>query len=383
MRTALVIAGKDLRQRLRDRSAIAVALVAPLVLASIFGLVLHDVGSGRLHFEYAVADEDHGALAQRFTDHVFAVAERNRIATIERQPNAAAARRLVDDKKVAAAIVVPRGFSNAVANGSAATIEVIGDVDSPIGTLVAQSITRGFTSRVDAVRVATVATDAADPEALADEVPEPVRLADATTETKQLDATTFYAAGMAVFFLFFAVQFGPLGILEERRDGTLGRMLVSPVRHASLLGGKLLTSLVIGTASMALLAVATHLALNAHWGNPFGVALLVGAGVVAATAATMLVATFARTPEQAGPWFSMVAVILGMLGGTFFPIAQAGGLLETVSLATPHAWFLRGLENLSGGAGPGAALGPAAAMLAFAAVTGSLAWIRSGRLLAP
>ena len=54
-----------------------------------------------------------------------------------------------------------------------------------------------------------------------------------------------------------------------------------------------------------------------------------------------------------------------------------------MSLATPHAWFLRGLENLSGGAGPGAALGPVAAILAFAAVVGSLAWLRSGRLLAP
>ena len=42
-RTALLIAGKDLRQRLRDRSALLVAIVVPLVLASIFGLIFHDV----------------------------------------------------------------------------------------------------------------------------------------------------------------------------------------------------------------------------------------------------------------------------------------------------------------------------------------------------
>ncbi len=381
MRAALVIAGKDLRQRLRDRSAIAVAFVAPLVLASSFGLVLHDVGSGKLQFRYALADQDRGAVAQQFEKHVLGSVERSGIATVERTKTAAEARRLVEDEKVAAAFVIPRGFSDAVLTGRPATLEVVGNAQAPIGTLVAQSIARGFTNRVDAVRVAAAATRAPDPEALVEKVPEPLRLVDVTAETKQLDATTFYAAGMAVFFLFFAVQFGVLSLLEERRDGTLARVLVSPVRDASVLGGKLLTSLVIGTVSMAVLAVATHFALGARWGNPLGVAMLIVAGVVAATAVSALVCTFARTPDQAGPWLSMVAVVMGMLGGSFFPIAQVGGLLEKLSLATPHAWFLRGLENLSGGAGPAAALGPTGAILAFAAVVGSLAWLRSGRLL--
>ena len=383
MRSALVIAGKDLRQRLRDRSAIAVAIVAPLVLASVFGLVLHDVGGGKLHFEYALVDQDRGAVAQELTKHVLASVEQSGIATITRAPTPVEGRRLVEDGEVAAAFIVPRGFSSAVGTGRPARLEVVGDVDKPIGTLVAYSIARGFTNRVDAVRVAAVATNAQDPQVLIDEVPEPLRLVDVSAATKQLDAATFYAAGMAVFFLFFAVQFGVVSILEERRDGTLARLLVSPVRRSSVLGGKLLTSLVTGTVSMTVLAVATHFALGAHWGNPLGVAMLIVAGVVAATAVSALVASFARTPDQAGPWLSMVAVVLGMLGGTFFPVAQAGGVLETVSLATPHAWFLRGLENLSGGAGPGAALVPVAAILAFAAVVGSLAWLRTGRLLAP
>ena len=49
----------------------------------------------------------------------------------------------------------------------------------------------------------------------------------------------------------------------------------------------------------------------------------------------------------------MVALVLGMLGGSFFPVAQAGGLLATLSLLTPQAWFLRGLGDLAGGGGAG------------------------------
>jgi ABC-2 type transport system permease protein len=112
------------------------------------------------------------------------------------------------------------------------------------------------------------------------------------------------------------------------------------------------------------------------------VAILIVVGVLAATGVMALVATFARTPDQAQSWQGMVALLLGMLGGTFFPVAQAGGLLAALSLATPQAWFLRGIENLTGGAGAGAVLGPAAAILAFALITGTLAFMRQGRLVA-
>ena len=92
-------------------------------------------------------------------------------------------------------------------------------------------------------------------------------LADISTESgRQLDVGTFYAAGMAVFFLFFTVQFGVSSILDERRDGTLARMLVAPIRRSAVLGGKLLTSVVLGVMSMVVLAVATHLRCSAPTG---------------------------------------------------------------------------------------------------------------------
>jgi ABC-2 type transport system permease protein len=72
-----------------------------------------------------------------------------------------------------------------------------------------------------------------------------------------------------------------------------------------------------------------------------------------------------------------------MLGGAFFPVSQAGGLLATLSLATPHAWFLRGLGDLSAGEGPGSVLGAAGAMLLFAGIAGGLAVLRIGRLVRP
>ena len=56
LRTALLVAGQDLRQRLRDRSALVIAFVAPFVLATIIGLAFG--GDSAFEPTYAVADAD-------------------------------------------------------------------------------------------------------------------------------------------------------------------------------------------------------------------------------------------------------------------------------------------------------------------------------------
>jgi len=110
--------------------------------------------------------------------------------------------------------------------------------------------------------------------------------------------------------------------------------------------------------------------------------MLIVAGVAAATAVSALVGTFAETPDQAGPWLSTVAVVLGMLGGAFFPVVQAGGLLETASLATPHAWGNEAFTKLrEQGAGLGDVLRELGVLLLFAGAMISVATIRLRRVL--
>lgn len=214
-------------------------------------------------------------------------------------------------------------------------------------------------------------------------MPSPVNLADVSAADRQLDPKTASSAGMAVFFLFFTVQFGVSSLVDERRDGTLARLLVAPIRRTSILAGKVLTSVVLGLASMAVLIAATSFLLDAHWGNPVGVGMLVLGGVLAATGIMAIVATFARTSEQASQWQLIVALVLGLLGGSFFAVSQAGGLLARVSQFTPHYWFLRGLGDASGSAGASAALPAFGILLIFAAVAGTVAALRSRRLVSP
>jgi ABC-2 type transport system permease protein len=58
-------------------------------------------------------------------------------------------------------------------------------------------------------------------------------------------------------------------------------------------------------------------------------------------------------------------------------------LIERISLLTPHAWFLRGLGDLSAEGGVSVVAGPVGFLLAFAAITGAVAFARLGKLVRP
>ena len=390
---AFSIAAKDLRQRLRDRSAPLIAFVVPMGLAAVLSLVLGGTDD-EVTFDYAVLDQDRGRVAQAFTGEVVDQVERAGFAAFGTVESVDEGRRQASDGTVHAVFVIPPGFSEAVAAGQAATIEIIGHVDSPIATQVAGAIARGFAAEVNATRVAVATVVAAtgeslDPERAAElaqraaRVLGPIGLEDVSASRRQLDASTYFSVGMAVFFLFFTVQFGVLSLLEERQEGTLNRLMAAPISRRSVLAGKLLTSVLFGLISMAVLVAFTTLLLGADWGNPLGVAVLVVAGVLAATGVTAVVATLARGPEQAGNWAAIVSTILGLLGGAFFPVAQAGGLIGKLTLVTPHAWFIRGMSDLRGGGGVGAVMPATLAILAFAAVFGAIALLRLGRMVRP
>jgi ABC-2 type transport system permease protein len=386
MRTAWVICAKDLRARLRDRSALLIGIVVPLALAFIFNAVFSGAAGGNAVIKLGVVDEDRGAVSQVLVHNVLGGVAQSGFITVRTEPNSAVARARVSNGPLNAAIIVPPGFTAAVQGNRPAALQVIGNADSPISTEVARSIADGYTAELNRFRVSVATVAAGKPEAdvttlvaAATGTPPPVEVVDQSTKTKELNPKSFYAAGMAVFFVFFTVQFGVTGLLEERANGTLARLLAAPIRRPSILAGKMLTSLILGVFSMGVLVAATTLLFGASWGNPLGVAVLIVAAVVAAMGIMALVATVARTAEQAGNWQSVVAVVLGLLGGTFFPVARAPGILSTVTFLAPQAWFLRGLGDLRAGH-LGAVWTPAAAMLVFAAVTGGIAVTRLSRV---
>ena len=384
MRAMLLMAAKDLRLRVRDRSVFLIGVVVPFVLAFIFSQILggSDGGSIVLDLDYGLVDADGSDESAAFADFLAGVAGDGLFDL--RATTEAAGRPAVADGELDALWIVPDGFGAAVRGGGDARIDVVGNVDRPTSSAIARSLAEGWASRTEGVALAaaTAATTGMDPARAAMDAalaPPAISLRSSDAADRQLDASTFFVAGMAVFFLFFTVSFGVTSLLDEKREGTMARLLAAPVPRWSIVAAKAVVSVVLGVVSLTVLIVASIPLLGAEWGDPVGVALVVVGGVVSAVGVMAVVAAFAKTPEGAGNLQSVIGVGLGMLGGVFFPAALGDGFLGRLALLTPHRWFMTGLGDLRAEGTVASVLPAVGALLAFGIVTGGLAAFRLQR----
>ena len=135
---------------------------------------------------------------------------------------------------------------------------------------------------------------------------------------------------------------------------------------------------------MTVIVVATTLLLGADWGDPLAVAALVARHRPGGHAASPpSIVGFARTEEQAGSFIAVVALTLAVFGGSFFRMSQAPEGMAALSIITPHAWFLRGINDLAAGGGIAVVAPSLAVLVTIGLVTGGLGLLRARRVVAP
>ncbi|WP_436498335.1 ABC transporter permease [Actinokineospora sp. HUAS TT18] len=383
--TVLTIAAKDLRQRLRDKSAIVMGFLAPVAIAWVMSAAFG--GLGGIHLDAAVVDQDGGDIAAAFTG-MLASDELADLVTIKPASGADDARSKLDSGEVDAVFVLPPGFSAAARGSGAVPVTVLGSVDQPVARQVAAAVAEAFAARFNAVRlsVATALTSGADPATVTDlaaaaasrEPPE--WLTDTPTGTRPLSAISYFGPGMGIFFAMFAIGFTARGFHTERAAGTLDRMLAAPVRPASVLAGKSVAAFAYATASLTTMAVVTTVAFGAYWGPPWAAAALIVAMAVAMAALAALVIALSRTERQAEGLAAMLTFGLVLLGGNFVFVSAAPAALRGLALFTPNGWALRGFTDLATGAPASAVAVPVAVIAAFAAGTALIATAAARRI---
>lgn len=373
MRPLLVMTAADLRQHVRDRSVLIFALLVPLALMFVFDLTFGGMDDLELDpVDVAVAAPEGDPLAEVLVDVVGGL-DAVEVHLTRATPDAA--RAMVRDGEVALAVLVPDGFTDAVTGGREVVVDVVendqGELESAVVQTVLRAVLDGF--HADAVAVAAGASAGLGPEQLAALAGTAAASAPryATTpgeaSREQLTFGGSLVAGQAGLFLLFTVGFGVLALLTEREQGTLARLQSMPMRPGLVVGAKALSAYVLGVTATCVLLVAGGAFFGVSFGSPPAVLVLVLAVVTAAVSLVFVIARVARTAEQAQIAQSILAMVLGMSAGAFFPIT-AGGVLGTILDLNPIAAFMHGLGITSGGGGLADLGRPLAVMLGFAAV---------------
>lgn len=380
MRQLWTMTLSDLRQRIRDKSVIIFAVVVPLALMSVLNLVIGDSSDIELEPVTVAASVPQDDQLGRALLDVLGGLEAMEVTVSEVGADEIAA--LAESGEAQLGLTVPEGFTAAVSTGEPVEVGVVEGDGAGLEADVLLSVMQGTLDRFTAGATAVLAgTEAGVPPselaALAQEVgtaPPTITLAEGEASSEQLNPSGALVAGQAGLFLLFTVGFGVLGLLAEREQGTLDRLRSMPMNPTLIVMAKALVSFILGVVATTILLVVGGRLFDVGFGSPLPVAVLILCAVTATTSLMFVVIRVAKTAEQAGIAQTILAMLLGVAGGAFFPIGASGFLSGLLDL-NPIAAFIRGLGITSGGGGLADIGVPILVMLGFTVVALAVARI--------
>lgn len=372
MRQLVTLVTTDLLQRVRDKSVIIFAIVVPLALMGAMNLVMGDAMDMDLEtatVSVSAPEDDQlaSALVQALPEVGLEV-DLTRTSAEEVQARA-------ESGKAKLGLIIPEGFGESLMAGEPVEVQAIEGDGSGLETGVLLSVVQGFLDRAGATAVTTSAgAELGLAPAQLGEVAQHVSTGESTVQlvegqasNEQLDPKGSLVAGQAGLFLMFTVSFGVLGLLAEREFGTLARLRSMPMNPVLVVLSKMLSSFVLGVVATSLLLTTGGLLFGVDFGSPLPIAALIVCAVIATTSLTFIVVRLAKTTEQATIIQTILAMVLGIAGGAFFPMS-GGGVLGTILDLNPVAALIRGLGITSGGGGLADIGAPVLIMLGFAVV---------------
>ncbi|MBN2206027.1 MAG: ABC-2 transporter permease, partial [Candidatus Aminicenantes bacterium] len=318
-------------------------------------------------------------------------------------PDEAEARRRVERESLFAALIIPADFSEALTTGRA-TVEVCvagpGNVLGTAFTSVVETVANLISSGEIAARTTIEAllghpaarvrlrdgrwndalTDLVRAAASPDANPIRVQRLSPAGPSARIKLAHYLAASLAVMFIGFTALMISAGLFQDRRQGTLQRLLVTPTRPEAVLGGKFLGAYLSAVVQLGLLAGglaalerlfggaagAGSGATNPLAADPVGLAVLILTAAAAAAGVGAAVAGLAGSYVQAANAGIAILIVMGLLGGSFFPVDFFPAPLHLLSRATFQYWAVAGYVKLALGSGPAAVLPHALVLTAMA-----------------
>ena len=330
LRRTFAITGRLLAQFRHDRRTLAILFVTPIVVLGLFALLFRTdapdpevgVASGGA-FGDAVTDALEGA------DGIVVVPVDSRVVGDER----------LRDGELDAVLVLPGEPDDAGVLRAELTTE---GTDPSVGGAVASVLQEAMVASLGSL------LPAGAPVAEMPEIEVEVSTLYGGEGDEELDTLDLFGGpfiGLVVFFLVYVVT--SVSFLRERSQGTLERLMASPLRRGEIVVGYMLGFLVVALVQAAEVLMFGVYVLDLY--NAGSVWLIFGIEVLLALAAVNLgifLSTFARTEFQAIQFLPLVIVPQILLSGLIVPVEAEPEWLQVVSNVLPLTYAVDALREV-------------------------------------
>ena len=364
MRRILALARKDLLETRRDRLSALFIVIMPLAFTTFFGVMF---GSGSDRLPLAVANADHGPQGQAL---VGALRQSDAVRVVGMRPSALD--QYVSDDKAAAGLVIPAGFSASVAAGKPVTLTIVADpsssgaqavtttIRSAAGGVVAGQLAARIGAEEAAARmtypagagqtVLTQALQRAQP-AAAQAMAHPavtVRAVQAGAAAGQVPSGFVLSSpGMMVNFIMFSLLTAGMAVINERRNGTLARLMTTRTRRPELIAGKMGGMFALTFLQQCLLIAVGQLAFGVDYlRDPAALLLMMVSLSLVASSLGLLLASVLTSEQALVAAVVITSMSVSALSGAWFPLEITGPAFRFVGHLLPTSWILDGLRGI-------------------------------------
>jgi ABC-2 type transport system permease protein len=332
---------KDIALFLRDRRALVVSVLTPIVVAAFFGFLFGGTGSGGnpiSRMAVGITDLDDTALTRAVMESL----TQDESLAMQVLPEDQA-RQLVKSGKLRAAIVFPAGFESA-ATGALVGLGQMPDVklfydpsQSMVRPMVAGLLTQHVMQRISR------------PNFVGNSKPVPFNLVNtAVTTGPRYNSYAHSFAGMSIqFILFMGIDAG-VTLLLMRQEGMWRRLRAAPLSRAVLLGSRVAATTLISMMILCVVYLAACLIFGVRIAGsvPGFVMVAIAFSLLAATTGLMISALGRSVGATRGvAMFSVL--ILVMLGGAWVPSFLFPEWLQHVTEFVPTRWAVDGFDQMT------------------------------------
>ncbi len=171
--------------------------------------------------------------------------------------------------------------------------------------------------------------------------------------------------GYTVMFVYFLIGTVTASLQLERNTGMLRRLLATPLRRSSFLGGKVLAGLLIGVLQVAAMFAIGAIFFHLSLGNDLPALLLHTIAVVLSAVCIGLAAAAYRIERG----INIFLIVAALLAGCAFPVDWLPPALRTANVVLPQTWAMQGYQDLlTRGQGLASVLPEIGVLLGIAAV---------------
>lgn len=370
---ALDLAGKDLRQMLRDWKTALFLVIMPIVFTLLFGFAFGGLGGGEQDARLPVGFLSANGASTPDAERLQALLEASQIVRLDvlRGRSTEWAQSQVRDGRLAGVVLVPAGYA---LDGSSSQVELIVDEGAAAGSTVRAEVQAAVYRLLGAHQAARLSAQAYDTtvgfagdtarEAFLDE-----GLAAAIAAWQELpvgviesesgavdtgEESAVMESGFGHTSPSMMVQFSIAGLIGaatilmlERRSRALRRLLTTAITRLEIILGHYLAMVAVILAQLVLLAAFGQFALRVDYlREPLASGLVILATALWTAALGLLIGSLAKNDDQVVIFSLIPMFVLAGMGGAWVPLEFTGKTFQTIGRLLPTAWAMDGFENI-------------------------------------